>query len=360
MPGVEVHANIVATMLNGQYLRQVSYTPRVLMLFIVLGVVTLAVFKFRAALGALTVIIVAIGVLSASAWAFNRRALILPVMTSELGVGVLSLSGFLLRYAHERAVREEKEAERAQIMDIFARAVSPEVADKLWEQRDGLRLGGERRVVTLIFTDIRGFTTLTEGAANSEIVVTWLNEYFSRMHKIIAAHGGHINKYIGDGLMIVFGAPIARGDRLEANAAVSCGLAMLEEVEHINQDWQKHNEELRRHNEDVRMKGRPDQIKIGVGIHTGEASCGVVGAEGRLEYTIIGDAVNLSARLESTTKEQGVAILISEATQKLLSKEYETRQLGNVRVKGKEQETTVYTVQKAGARKPAPVPATVA
>jgi adenylate cyclase len=360
MPGVEAHANVVATMLYGQYLRQVSYAPRVLMLLVVIGLVTLAVFKFRASLGALTVVLVAFGVLAASAAAFNRRMLILPLMTSEVGVGVLALSGFLLRYAHERAVREEKEAERAQIMDIFSRAVSPEVADKLWEQRDGLRLGGERRVVTLIFTDIRGFTTLTENAPNSEIVVTWLNEYFSRMHKIIAAHGGHINKYIGDGLMIVFGAPIARGDRLEANAAVSCGLEMLEEVKRINKDWQQINEDLKRNNEDVHLKGRPGEIKIGVGIHTGEASCGVVGAENRLEYTIIGDAVNLSSRLESTTKEQKVEILISEATQSLLSKEYETRQLGNVKVKGKEQETTVYTVQKAGAHKPAPAPATVA
>ena len=360
MPGVEIHGNIAATLLFGRYLRQLTYPYRVLMLFIVIGLVTLAVFKFRASLGALTVVVVAIGVLFVSAWVFNNRALILPLLTAEVGVGVLALSGFLLRYAHERAVREEKEAERAQIMDIFGRAVSPQVADKLWEQRDGLQLGGERRVVTLIFTDIRGFTTLTENAPNSEIVVKWLNEYFSRMHKIIEAHGGHINKYIGDGLMIVFGAPIARGDRLEANAAVSCGLEMLEEVKRINHDWQQINEDLKRNNEDVRMKGRPGEIKIGVGIHTGEASCGVIGAENRLEYTIIGDAVNLSARLESTTKEQKVDILISEATQSLLSKEYETRPLGNVKVKGKEQETTVYTVQKAGAHKPAPAPATVA
>ncbi len=349
MPGVEIHGNIAATMLFGQPLRQINYTPRVLILFLVIGLVALAVFKFRAALGALVVVIVAVGILSVSAWTFNHYGLILPVMTSEMGVGVLALSGFLLRYAHERAVREEKENERAQIMDIFSRCVSPEVADTLWEQREALRLGGERRTVTLIFTDIRGFTTLSE-SVNSEVVVTWLNEYFSRMHKVISSYGGHINKYIGDGLMIVFGAPVARGDNLEANAAVACGLAMLEEVDHMNNEWQQHNEEQARlHKEGAYVK-RP-VFKIGVGIHTGVATCGVVGAEGRLEYTIIGDTVNLAARLESTTKEKGVAILISDGTAKLIGRDYVTEPLGNVQVKGKTQETIVYTVTKADSKR---------
>ena len=336
MPGVEIHGNTAATMLFGQNLRQISYAPRVLMLFVVIGLVAGAVFTFRASLGALVVVAVAVGVFSVAVWAFNHRGLIMPVMTSEIGVGTLALSGFLLRYAHERAVREEKEAERAQIMDIFSRCVSPEVADTLWEQRGDLKLGGERRTVTLIFTDIRGFTTLTEAAPNSEVVVAWLNEYFSRMHKIIEAYGGHINKYIGDGLMIVFGAPVARGDTLEARAAVACGLEMLEEVARINKDWAGTD--------------RP-QIAIGVGIHTGEATCGVVGAEGRLEYTIIGDTVNLAARLESTTKEKKVPILISDATAHLLGQDYETEPLGDVLVKGKTLNTAVFTVKKAERKK---------
>ncbi len=345
MPGVEIHGNIAATMLFGQYLRQLTFPPRILMLFVVIGLVAAAVFTFRASLGALVVVVVAIGILSISTWAFNHRGLILPVMTSEVGVGVLALSGFLLRYAHERAIREEKENERAQIMDIFSRCVSPEVADTLWDQREALRLGGERRTVTLIFTDIRGFTTLSE-SVNSEVVVMWLNEYFSRMHKVISSYGGHINKYIGDGLMIVFGAPVARGDNLEANAAVACGLAMLEEVDQMNQEWQRLNKEEAATHQNGDYVKRPT-FKIGVGIHTGVATCGVVGAEGRLEYTIIGDTVNLAARLESTTKEKGVDILISDGTAQMIGRDYETEPLGNVQVKGKTLETTVYTVKKA-------------
>ncbi|MDQ3753471.1 MAG: adenylate/guanylate cyclase domain-containing protein [Acidobacteriota bacterium] len=334
MPGVEIHANIAATLLFGNNLRRLPYGARILIVLVALGLVAVAVFWLRALWAALVVALVAAGFLAVSSWAFNTQGILLPLATTQMGIVILALTGFLLRYAHERAIRDDKEAERAAIMDIFSRCVSPEVADTLWQQRADLALGGERRIVTLIFTDIRGFTTLSE-SVSSEVVVQWLNEYFSRMHRIVCSYGGHINKFIGDGLMIVFGAPIARGDRLEARAAVACGLEMLAEVERINEEW--------------KGTGRP-HIAIGVGIHTGEATCGVVGAEGRLEYTIIGDTVNLSARLESTTKEKGVPILISDVTAQLLGIDYETEPLGDVKVKGKSQSTEVFTVKKADRR----------
>jgi adenylate cyclase len=337
-PGIEVHANVVTTLLNGGYLTRPRYLWQIAFVFVPLALVALAVFWMRALLGLITTLAVGFAVLAVSSWAFDSHGTILPLASAELSVlGLLAPASFLLRYAHERAMREEKEAERAAIMDIFSRCVSPEVADTLWQQRGDLVMGGERRNITLIFTDIRGFTTLSENV-DSEIVVGWLNEYFSRMHKIVCAYGGHINKYIGDGLMIVFGAPIERGDKLEARAAVSCGLEMLAEVERINRDWEG--------------TGRP-RLAIGVGVHTGEATCGVVGAEGRLEYTIIGDTVNLAARLESTTKEKGVPMVISAATAALLGVDYETRELGDVTVKGKTQSTQVLTVKKADRKRPA-------
>src|SRR5205085_4792707 len=176
-------------------------------------------------------------------------------------------------------------------------------------------------------------------------VVAWLNDYFSRMHRIISFYGGHINKYIGDGLMIVFGAPVNRSEKLEARAAVLCGLEMLEEVERMNDEW--------------KGTGRP-HISIGVGIHTGEATCGVVGAPGRLEYTIIGDTVNLASRLESTTKEAAVALLVSSATAELLGVDYVTEPLGDFKVKGKTVSTSVFTVSKRESARNAPAAATVA
>jgi len=337
MPGVEIHAAAAATLLFGNSPVRPDYWLQVAFVCAALLLAALAVFLTRAAFGLAAVLLVAFGALAIAARAFDGGGVILPVASTWAGLAALAPLGFLLRFAHEQELRQEKEAERAQIMDIFSRCVSHEVADELWQKRDQVSLVGEKRVVTIVFTDIRGFTTLSESADSKE-VVGWLNEYFSRMHRIISFYGGHINKYIGDGLMIVFGAPVDRGDKLEARAAVLCGLKMLEEVERINRDWAG--------------TGRP-HIAIGVGIHTGEATCGVVGAPGRLEYTIIGDTVNLSARLESESKAAGVAMVVSDATAGRLGVDYEMEPLGEVKVKGKTESTKVFTIRQKAAAAPA-------
>jgi adenylate cyclase len=330
MPGVEIHANAVATLLFGKMLPRPDSSTQILVVMLVLAVVALAVFRLRPLLAFLAVIVVAVLLLMVASWSFNSHGLILPLAASWLGMIILTPVGLGVRYARERILRGETEAERAQVMDIFSRFVSGDVAVAVWEQRGQESLMGEIRTVTIIFTDIRNFTTLSESASSND-VVEWLNEYFGRMNEIVERHGGHINKYIGDGLMIVFGAPVDRGDASEARSAVACGLAMLDEVERINEDW--------------KGKNRP-VIRIGCGIHTGLATCGVVGAERRLEYTVIGDTVNLSARLESTTKEFNVSILISEPTANLVKDAYDIQPLGEVKVKGKTQNTTVFTVSR--------------
>jgi adenylate cyclase len=339
-PGVELHATTVATMLFGQTPVRPHYRWQIVALIFPLALAALAVFRLRALWGLLSVVLIALITLVVSCWAFNAHGLILPLASAWLGLAVVTPFGLGLRYAHERVLHDETEANRAQVMDIFSRCVSEDVAEELWQRRDQI-MSGQRRIVTLIFTDIRSFTTLSESTPSDKIVV-WLNDYFSRMHAIVDAHGGHINKFLGDGLMIVFGAPASRGDAEEARAAVTCGLDMLAGVERMNVEWQG--------------TGRP-LIKIGVGIHTGEATCGVVGAERRLEYTLIGDTVNLAARLESTTKEYGVPLLASEATAVLLDDKYETEALGEVKVKGKHTSTKIFAVKEKGAevKRAAPV-----
>jgi adenylate cyclase len=339
-PGVELHATIAATMLFGETPVRPHYRWQIIALILPLALASLAVFRLRALWGLLSVLFVAVITLAVSSWAFNAHGLILPLASTWLGLAVLTPFGLGLRYAHERVLHDETEANRALVMDIFSRCVSEDVAEELWQNRDQI-MSGERRIVTLIFTDIRSFTTLSESTPSDKIVV-WLNDYFSRMHAIVDSHGGHINKFLGDGLMIVFGAPASRGDEAEARAAVACGLDMLAAVERMNVEWQG--------------TGRP-LIKIGVGIHTGEATCGVVGAERRLEYTIIGDTVNLASRLESTTKEYGVPLLASEATARLLDDKYEAEALGEVKVKGKHASTKIFAVTEKGAeaKRAAPV-----
>lgn len=327
-PGVEFHANAAATILFGNTLMHPRYSWQIFAVLLVLVLTALSVCWLRPLWGLLSVILIAVLALVISSWAFDARGLIMPLASAWLGMAILTPAGLGLRFAHERLLRSQTEAERAQVMDIFSRFVSEEVAEEMWKQRGHLSLAGEKRIVTVIFTDIRNFTTLSE-PVSSEIVVQWLNDYFGRMHKIVESFGGHINKYLGDGLMIVFGAPVDRGDQKEAINAVECGLAMLEEVESMNEAWKGMDRPI---------------IKIGCGVHTGEATCGVVGGERRLEYTLIGDTVNLASRLESTTKEFAVSILISESTARLLDDRYELRPLGEVKVKGKTINTPVYTV----------------
>jgi adenylate cyclase len=329
-PGVEFHANAAATILFGSALIHPRYLWQMLGVLLVLALVALSVFWLRALWGLLAVILIALLALVISSWAFDTRGLIMPLAGAWLGMAILTPAGLAVRFARERLLRSETEAERAQVMDIFSRFVSGEVAEEMWKQRGHLSLAGEKRIVTVIFTDIRNFTTLSE-PVSSEIVVQWLNDYFGRMHKIVESFGGHINKYLGDGLMIVFGAPVDRGDRQEAVNAVECGLVMLEEVERMNEAWKGMDRPI---------------IKIGCGIHTGEATCGVVGGERRMEYTLIGDTVNLASRLESTTKEFAVPILVSDSTAKLLDDGYELQPLGEVKVKGKTINTPVFTVKR--------------
>ncbi len=326
-PGAELHATSVATMLFGNTPTRPRYIWQIAFLILPLTVIALVVFRMPTFFGLLAVLAGALGVLIVSSLAFTTRGLILPMASAWIGMLVLTPLGLGLRLARERILTSEAEAERALVMDILSRCVSKSVAEELWHRREKI-LSGERHIVTIVFTDIRSFTTIAETAASDQIV-EWLNIYFSRMNAIVEKHCGHINKFLGDGLMIVFGAPASRGDAVEARAAVACGLEMMAEVKRLNQEWEG--------------TGRP-QIAIGVGIHTGDATCGVVGAERRLEYTVIGDTVNLAARLESTTKDYSVGILISDGTASLLGDGYDVRALGDVKVKGKMTKSRIFTV----------------
>ncbi len=212
------------------------------------------------------------------------------------------------------------------MMSTLSRYVGRGVAEQLVKNKDSLRLGGVRTKVTILFSDIRGFTTLTEGFAAEEIVEL-LNNYFSRMVRVIFDQGGTLDKFIGDAVMAVFGAPVRHEDG--PIRAVKAALDMRKELAVFNASR--------------RAKGLIE-IENGIGIGYGDTISGNIGSEQRMDYTVIGDSVNLSSRLESLSKDYPQKIVISESVYEDIKDQVECVPLAVVKVKGKTQETRIYGI----------------
>jgi adenylate cyclase len=222
--------------------------------------------------------------------------------------------------------------ERNFIKDTFGKYVAPTVMEKILHEAKeagdrGFRLAGERRTVTILMSDIRDFTRRTEGS-NAEAIVDLLNRYLERMVAVVERYDGTVDKFIGDALMVLFGAPLAKED--DADRAVQSAFAMRTELARLNR-------ELKR-----RFRKNFSPIRIGIGIHTGEVVAGSIGSANRLEYTVIGDAVNLASRIEGLTKQFKTDILISETTVQMLKGRYPLTRLPGTKVKGKKGAVIVY------------------
>jgi len=220
--------------------------------------------------------------------------------------------------AHERLAREE--VARAN----YSRFLPEYVVKQMLENPESFKLGGVSQTITILFADIRGFTRISEHAP-PERIVSLLNRYFSAMTDIIFAHGGTLDKYLGDGLMALFGAPTTTPD--DANNALNAAVAMQRRVLGINIELQ--------------AEGLPE-IGVGMGLHTGEVIVGYIGSERRSEYTAIGDAVNTCSRLESNAR--GGEILMSDATAKAARSRYKLKPRDPITVKNREQPVVLWEV----------------
>jgi adenylate cyclase len=218
-------------------------------------------------------------------------------------------------------------AEKRRVKGLFGRYVSRDVFTKLLEDPAMATLGGRRREMTVLFSDIRGFTAASEKGAPEE-VVTQLNEYFNGMVEVLFRHHGTLDKFVGDMVMGLFGAPVE--DPRHADHAVAAAQEMAVALERLNAKW--------------RGEGRP-AMDIGIGINSGEMIAGNIGANTIMSYTVIGDAVNLGSRIESLNKEYGTRILISQATKDRLTTPVETRLIGEVKVKGRDSSVVIYEVK---------------
>lgn len=233
---------------------------------------------------------------------------------------ILSVSS-LFGYRYFIGEREQRE-----IKKLFGKYVSPRVLDEILKNPAQVRLGGEEKEVTVLFSDIRGFTTMSEKMSATELVRV-LNKYFSRMSGEIIRREGVLDKYIGDAIMAFWGAPFA--DPAQADHALEAAEAMIRELAVLNKE--------------LRDAGDPE-IAIGIGLHTGPAVVGNIGSEFRFDYTLIGDTVNVASRLEGLNKEHKTTLILSQSTKDMLTGDGKFRSLGKVMVKGREESLQVYTL----------------
>ena len=211
--------------------------------------------------------------------------------------------------------------EKEKVRDLLGKVVSPQIAEELMKQ--DITLGGEEQVVTIMFSDIRDFTTLCENMTPIQ-VVEMLNTYLTQINDVIENNNGVVDKYIGDAVMALFGAPLKHDN--DAENAVFAAIQMLDACKQLNQDFSG--------------KGIPE-LKIGIGINTDTVLTGNMGSESRLNYTVIGDGVNLASRIEGLSKYYGVDIVVSESTRQQ-SGQFVYQELDRVRVKGKQQSVIIY------------------
>jgi adenylate cyclase len=318
MAGPEVHANVIDAWLSGRTLTPVhARTGASMALALALAV------GIAGAVGSAWVGGIVAAVLAGGYTVVNLRLFAggswWPLAVPVVGVALAFVADLGWQYIVEG--REKRKVKR-----LFSRYVAKDVYEQLLADPSRAALGGSRRAMTVLFSDVRGFTALSEKGAPEDIVAT-LNEYFTRMVQVLFDHRGTLDKFVGDMVMALFGAPL--DDEDHAEHAVQAAIAMARALDELNAAWA--------------ASGRPT-LDIGIGINTGEMVAGNIGSSAIMSYTVIGDAVNLGARLESLNKEYGTRIIISEATRSRLKGQYHIRPLGSVTVKGKSQPVAIFEV----------------
>lgn len=318
IPGTQIHATVTDQLLAARTVRPVTWLPQAAVLFgaaLIVGVFTVLLpMRYGSAVAA----IVAVAIYGVGAWLF-ARGWWLSLIEPFLAVALASTGGLGWQYFVEG--REKRQVKR-----LFSRYLSKDVYEQVLQNPALAELGGARRTMTVLFSDVRGFTALSE-RGEPEALVLQLNEYFSRMVEIVFAHRGTLDKFVGDMVMALFGAPLE--DEAHADHGVETAIAMVHGLDELNRKWA--------------ADGRPT-LGIGIGVNTGEMIAGTIGAETVRSYTVIGDAVNLGARLESLNKDYKSTIIISEFTVRSLKGRYNLRPLGQVVVKGKSVPVEIFEV----------------
>jgi adenylate cyclase len=317
MPGVEVHAHALETLFRGIAIHPIPHSFVVILAFLLAGAGVWISTAFRP-LGAFLFLTTAWVAMMAVAVAMFTWQAWIDIVSPSLALGMGYFGSTV-----EAFVREQRQSRR------LSRFFSPTVLKEVIRAKSDVNLGSSRRLLTVLFCDIRGFTPMSE-RLEPEVVAELLGEYLTDLTAVVFKHGGTVDKYVGDCIMALYNVPFEHPEH--AQQAVRTAIEIQEHTRALSERW--------------KVRTGVDLVN-GVGICTGEAIVGTLGSRQRLEYTAIGDTVNLAARLETLTKEFEAPIIISEATYALLNDEFSVRPLGTVTIKGKEKPAKIYAVLKS-------------
>jgi adenylate cyclase len=331
-PGVETHANAIENMLAGTYLKR-TFSTEMAETFLLIGLALLLGLVFAHAQATLGLLVAAgcAVILYAVNYALFRAGYDVIIALPLLETGSIFVFVTVFRYATE-------ERDKRQLRKAFQLYLNPEVMEEMLKQPEKLQLGGQERELTVLFSDIRGFTTISE-KLSPQALVHLLNEYLSPMTDIVFANKGTLDKYIGDAVMAFFGAPVA--NEKHALACCDAALQMMATLEKLREKWRIENPAI-------------PHVDIGIGVHSGPMVVGNMGSQQRFNYTVMGDGVNLASRLEGLNKEYGTHVLISEGTLTLARRslqggpELVVRELDSVRVKGKKEPVRLFELRGRG------------
>ncbi|NOZ86916.1 MAG: CHASE2 domain-containing protein [Deltaproteobacteria bacterium] len=321
-PGVEVHANIIDNILNQDFIVRPFWAVPMELAFILgfgllLGVV---LGRIKAAWGAGLLVMLILAYYFFDKDMLFEKGYLAKVVLPIMELLMIFFGVYIYRYMTEE--REKKKVRKA-----FAHYLHEDVIEQLLADQSRLRLGGERLELTVLFSDIRGFTSISEGLS-AEQLVDVLNRYLTPMTEIVFEYKGLLDKYIGDAIMAVFGAPIHYPGHAENACRAACN--MLKRLSLLQEEFKK--------------EGLP-RIDIGVGINTGIVSVGNMGSTQRFDYTVMGDNVNLASRLEGINKQYKTRIIISQYTKKAIGDDFTTRLMDIVRVKGKKEPVEIFELR---------------
>lgn len=327
--GVYLHAAVIDNLLEDRFLSRLPNWVIVILLFAIANLTLFCIYNQSWYLRLLNISLLVIAWFTLSGISFSSFYLWLPV-ASPIGTILLVASTIQLREQYEKQ----------QLMNLFSKLVAPETAQLIWQRKDEILINGklepQELTATILFMDIRGFTRISEIMTPKELI-HWLNLYLEKMSNCIIKHGGVIDKYIGDMIMAVFGIPFAKTTEAEIQAdalnAIAASMEMHQCLGELNESLQNANKPL---------------IRFGIGIHTGLVVAGSVGSSQRLNYSVVGDAVNIAARLEALnkdlTRKNPYHILVSDRTFNLVQDYYHAQAMGSVNLRGKTIAMEIYAI----------------